>query len=104
MNYKITGNDGKTYGPVSAEQIRLWIAQSRVESRTPIFVEGASDCLTCLLRFVDLDHEFGDVGQQAGIVLFLQRHAAGFEPFHLANENDQRGGIVKRGVQSDHGV
>jgi len=43
MNYKITGNDGKTYGPVSAEQIRLWIAQSRVESRTPIFVEGASD-------------------------------------------------------------
>ena len=43
MNYKITGNDGKTYGPVSAEQIRLWIAQNRVESRTPIFVEGASD-------------------------------------------------------------
>jgi hypothetical protein len=43
MNYRIIGHDGKTYGPVSAEQIRLWIAQGRVESRTAIFVEGASD-------------------------------------------------------------
>jgi hypothetical protein len=43
MNYKIIGNDGNTYGPISAEQIRVWIAQGRVESRTPVFVEGASD-------------------------------------------------------------
>ncbi len=43
MNYRIVGNDGKTYGPVGADQIRAWIAQDRVESRTPIFVEGATD-------------------------------------------------------------
>jgi hypothetical protein len=43
MNYRIIGNDGKTYGPVNAEQIRLWIGQGRVESRTAIFVEGATD-------------------------------------------------------------
>lgn len=43
MNYRIVGNDGKIYGPVSAEQIREWIAQRRVESRTPIFVAGATD-------------------------------------------------------------
>jgi hypothetical protein len=43
MNYRIIGNDGKIYGPVSAEQIRLWTAQGRVESRTAIFVEGAHD-------------------------------------------------------------
>jgi hypothetical protein len=43
MNYKIIGNDGKTYGPNSAEKIRIWIAQGRIESRTPVFVEGAAD-------------------------------------------------------------
>ncbi|HEY4417281.1 MAG TPA: DUF4190 domain-containing protein [Verrucomicrobiae bacterium] len=43
MNYRIVGNDGKIYGPVSAEQIRAWIRQNRVESRTPILVEGATE-------------------------------------------------------------
>jgi hypothetical protein len=43
MNYTIIGNDGKTYGPAGAEQIRQWISQQRVESRTPVIVEGASD-------------------------------------------------------------
>jgi hypothetical protein len=43
MNYRIIGNDGKTYGPTSAEQIHAWIAQGRIESRTPIFANGAAD-------------------------------------------------------------
>ena len=43
MNYKIIGNDGKIYGPASAAQIRAWIVQGRVESRTPVFVDGAAD-------------------------------------------------------------
>jgi hypothetical protein len=41
--YKIVGNDGKTYGPVPAEKIREWIAQGRVDSRTPALAEGAAD-------------------------------------------------------------
>lgn len=41
--YKIVGNDGKTYGPVSAEQIRGWIKQNRVENRTPVLPEGAAE-------------------------------------------------------------
>ena len=43
MNYTVIGNDGRTYGPASAEQVRQWIAQDRVESRTPVFTEGAAD-------------------------------------------------------------
>jgi hypothetical protein len=43
MNYKIIGHDGKTYGPTNADQIRLWIAQGRVESRTAVLIEGAGD-------------------------------------------------------------
>jgi Domain of unknown function (DUF4190)/GYF domain 2 len=43
MNYRIVGQDGKTYGPVAEEKIREWLAQGRIESRSPIFVEGAGD-------------------------------------------------------------
>jgi len=42
-NYTVSGNDGKTYGPVGAELIHQWIAQGRVDSRTPVFVAGGSD-------------------------------------------------------------
>jgi hypothetical protein len=41
--YKIVGNDGKVYGPVNAEKIREWLAQGRVESRTPVLPEGAAE-------------------------------------------------------------
>ncbi len=43
MNYKIIGTDGNTYGPASVEQIRQWIVQGRLESQTPVFVDGASE-------------------------------------------------------------
>jgi hypothetical protein len=41
--YKIIGNDGQEYGPVTGEQIRAWIAEGRVDRRTPVFVDGAKD-------------------------------------------------------------
>jgi len=41
--YKIIGQDGKEYGPATAEQIRQWIIQGRVERQTPVLVEGAKD-------------------------------------------------------------
>lgn len=41
--YKIIGDDGKEYGPATPEQIRQWVAEGRVEHRTPIFVDGAKD-------------------------------------------------------------
>lgn len=41
--YKIIGADGRQYGPVAAGQIRQWIAEGRVESRTPVFTDGAKD-------------------------------------------------------------
>ncbi len=42
-NHKIIGADGRQYGPISADQIRQWIAEGRVESRTPVFTDGAKD-------------------------------------------------------------
>jgi hypothetical protein len=41
--YKIIGTDGRQYGPISAGQIRQWIAEGRVDSRTPVFTNGAKD-------------------------------------------------------------
>lgn len=41
--YKIIGNDGKTYGPATAAQIREWIAQGRVENRMPVLPDGAAE-------------------------------------------------------------
>src|SRR5690349_10035091 len=41
--YRIIGTDGRQYGPVPADQIRRWIAEGRVDSRTAIFTDGAKD-------------------------------------------------------------
>jgi TM2 domain-containing membrane protein YozV len=41
--YKIIGVDGQQYGPVSAEEIRRWIAGNRVKAQTLAQMEGASE-------------------------------------------------------------
>jgi TM2 domain-containing membrane protein YozV len=41
--YKIVGIDGRQYGPVSADQIRQWLAQNRVNMQTMAQAEGAID-------------------------------------------------------------
>ena len=41
--YKVIGSDGKTYGPAGPEKIREWIAQGRLEKRTPVLPEGAAE-------------------------------------------------------------
>lgn len=43
MTYRIVGTDGKIYGPVTVEQLRQWLAQRRVDQRTPVLMDGASD-------------------------------------------------------------
>ena len=44
--YKIIGADGKEYGPVTAEQLRQWIAEGRANSRTKVQPEGSADWKT----------------------------------------------------------
>jgi hypothetical protein len=41
-NYKVIGADRVEYGPVSAEQIRQWIAEGRVNSETKLQAEGTA--------------------------------------------------------------
>ena len=41
--YKIIGADQKQYGPVSADEMRQWIAEGRVNAQTLLQAEGQSD-------------------------------------------------------------
>ncbi len=41
--YRIVGADGRQYGPVSADQIRHWIAEGRANAKTQILAEGATE-------------------------------------------------------------
>jgi TM2 domain-containing membrane protein YozV len=41
--YKIVGKDGQQYGPVTADQVRSWIAENRANAQTLAQVEGSQD-------------------------------------------------------------
>jgi TM2 domain-containing membrane protein YozV len=41
--YKIVGVDGQQYGPVSAEEIRHWIAENRIKAQTLMQMEGSQE-------------------------------------------------------------
>ena len=54
--YKIIGADGRHYGPVSAEQLRQWIAEGRANAQTRAQVEGSGEEKTLgeFAEFADL--------------------------------------------------
>lgn len=41
--YKIVGKDGQQYGPVTAEQLRVWIAENRANAQTMAHAEGSAE-------------------------------------------------------------
>jgi hypothetical protein len=41
--YKVIGGDQKEYGPVSADQIRQWVAEKRVNAQTRLQAAGSAD-------------------------------------------------------------
>ncbi len=41
--YRIIGADEREYGPVSADQLRQWIAEGRANAQTRVLVEGATE-------------------------------------------------------------
>jgi len=65
--YKILGLDGCEYGPVSAEKIKQWIQEDRVEQKTPVMPDGAEDRV-----FLDSVPEFAEAfasPQKLGVVV-----------------------------------
>ena len=41
--YRIIGKDGQQYGPVTAEQLRSWIAENRANAQTLVQPDGTQD-------------------------------------------------------------
>ena len=41
--YKIIGTDGRPYGPASAEEMRRWIAENRINAQTSVQMEGSQE-------------------------------------------------------------
>lgn len=41
--YKVIGADGRQYGPVSADQVRFWIAANRANGQTMAQAEGSTE-------------------------------------------------------------
>ena len=41
--YKIIGGDQREYGPITAEQLREWIAEGRANGQTKVQIEGGSE-------------------------------------------------------------
>lgn len=41
--YKILGSDGNEYDSISAEKVKQWIQEGRLEKTTPVMPDGAED-------------------------------------------------------------
>ena len=44
--YRIIGADGREYGPITADQLRQWIAEGRANAQTKVLAEGATEWKT----------------------------------------------------------
>jgi len=53
--YRIIGGDGKEYGPISADQLRQWVAENRANGQTQIRLEGEMEWkpLSAFAEFAD---------------------------------------------------
>src|ERR1700712_1836850 len=54
--YKIIGTDQKEYGPITADQIRQWMTEGRLNAQTKVQGGESADwkCLTDFPEFADL--------------------------------------------------
>lgn len=41
--YKVIGDDKRLYGPITGEKLLQWIAEERVDGKTPVQVEGSTE-------------------------------------------------------------
>lgn len=93
--YKIIGADGQEYGPVTADQLRQWIAEARANAQTKVQVEGSTEWKT-LAELPEFASALAGVGATP---------AAGIAPGALAEQVSARnrgidiGSCVSRGWQ-----
>jgi hypothetical protein len=77
--FKLLGSDEKEYGPVSADQIRQWIAQGRANAQTKLQAAGSTDWKP-LAEFPD----FADALRAAASPAGRRPSGAGAQPAAVA--------------------
>jgi hypothetical protein len=91
--YKIIGADGNEYGPVTAEQLRQWIAEGRANAQTKVQAEGSTEW-KALSEFPEFTSAF--VGAEAATAPSVA-HGALAE--HISARGIDIGSSVRRGWQ-----
>ena len=81
--YKIIGADQKEYGSVTADQLRQWIAEGRVNGKTPAQLEGDTGGWKTLADFAEFAEALG-IGVPTGA------------PPPLAVQPDERDAALRR--------
>jgi hypothetical protein len=91
--FKVKGSDEKEYGPVSSAQVRAWVIEGRINARTPLLPEAATEW-----KEASQFPEFAD--------LFESAWSAARVPPPIATSVDQDAAareIIGRGFQVDIG-
>ena len=80
--YKIIGADQKEYGPVTAEQLRQWLAEGRVNAQTSVWAEGSTEWkpFAAFPEFADI---LASNPEQRAACRRLMVHTAGAAGGHL---------------------
>jgi uncharacterized membrane protein len=97
-NYRIIGGDQKQYGPVSADELRQWIAEGRLNGQTPAQAEGATEWKP-LSQFQEFAEALGAAPTPAGPPKFAENaNSSEFgEQLGAHDYNLEIGGCISRG-------
>jgi uncharacterized membrane protein len=101
-NYTIIGGDQKEYGPISADDVRQWIAEGRLNEQSLIKVEGAAE-----FHPLGTFAEFGDAFTSGGEIPKMPSAFAGSAGWSERDYELDLGGCISRGwglVKGNMGV
>ncbi len=101
-NYNIIGGDQKEYGPITADDVRQWIAEGRLSEQSLIKVEGAAE-----FRPLGTFAEFGDAFTSGGAIPSTPPVFAGSGNWAERDYELDIGGCISRGwglVKNNMGV
>jgi hypothetical protein len=81
--YKIIGADGKEYGPITAEQLRQWVAEGRANAQTKVLPEGSTEWKT-----------LAEVPELAGAATIAPRPQPAYQPGGVAATDQVNGPAI----------
>ncbi len=85
--YKIIGADGKEYGPITADQLKQWIAEGRANQQTKVLADGATEW-----------RPLAEIAELAGTIRFAPPPLAGALPSAPPTLSDRASKKIAAGI------